>query len=159
MPSPQPPGPCSQIRRDFGLITLRLARRWRDVVDGELRSFGVTTAMWRALFHLGASGRGARPKDLAEALEMERSSLTQLVDRLERDKLVVRRDDPTDHRCKTVHSTDEGIAVYQRTLDASSRVAERLMADITDAELETVLSVFARISAAIEAERSVPGRD
>ncbi|HTH18313.1 MAG TPA: MarR family transcriptional regulator [Magnetospirillum sp.] len=141
---------CSAERRDFGLHMLRLARRWRDVVDAELRDYGVTQATWRALFYIGELGEGGRPKDLAAALEMERPSLTQLLDRLEKSGLVARREDPSDHRCKLVFLTDRGREIYRGTQEASSRVARRLMADVSDAELAVVRSVFARIATAAE---------
>jgi len=140
---------CPRGRSEFGLRMLLL--RWRNVVDGELRGFGVTSATWRALFHVGEMGDGVRPKHLAEVLEMERPSLSQLLDRLEASGLVTRREDPEDHRGKTVHLTDEGREVHRRTVMASSRVARRLMAEIGDDELAVVESVFARISAAISA--------
>ena len=130
---------------------LRLARRWRNVVDAELRSFGVTSATWRALFHLGEMGDGVRPKDLAEALEMERPSLTQLLDRLELNGLVSRREDPGDHRCKTGPLTSEGREVNRRTAIANSLVARRLMEGVSDDDLAMVALVFARISRAIHA--------
>jgi MarR family transcriptional regulator for hemolysin len=133
---------------------LQLARRWRNVVDAELRVFGVTSATWRALFHLGELGDGVRPKDLAEALEMERPSLTQLLDRLEAAGLVTRREDPEDHRGKTVHLTDAGRAVHHRTVIANGRVARRLMDRVSDADLAVVGRVFAHISTAIGAAAS-----
>jgi MarR family transcriptional regulator for hemolysin len=133
---------------------LQLARRWRNVVDAELRVFGVTSATWRALFHLGELGDGVRPKDLAEALEMERPSLTQLLDRLEAAGLVTRREDPEDHRCKTVHLTDAGRAVHQRTVIANGQVARRLMDRVSDADLAVVARVLAHISTAIGAAAS-----
>lgn len=142
---------CPPERRDFGLRMLCLARRWRNVVDAELSHFGVTSATWRALFHLGALGDGARPKDLAEALEMERPSLTQLLDRLERSGLVSRREDPEDHRCKTVHLTLAGREVHRRTAIANALVARRLMGGVSDDELVMVERVLARISMAIHA--------
>lgn len=148
------PSDCPPERRDFGLRMLHLARRWRNVVDGELRGFGVTSATWRALFHLGELGDGVRPKDLAEALEMERPSLTQLLDRLEANGLVTRREDPEDHRCKTVHLTEAGRAVHRRTVIANERVARRLMDSVSDADLAEVSRVFARISTAIGAAAS-----
>lgn len=146
MLAPTPTGECSPDRRDFGLHMLQLARRWRAVVNTELKDFGVTQATWRALFHVGALGDGVRPKDLAEALEMERPSLTQLLDRLEASGLVTRHEDPSDHRCKRVFLTEQGEEVHRRTLAASSRVAQHLMASVSDEELATVQSVFARIT-------------
>ena len=95
-----------------------------------------------------------RPKDLAEALEMDRRSLTQLLDRLESGGLVSRRENPEDHRCKIVHLTIAGSEVSRRTAIASARVARRLMGGVSDEELVVVEQVLARISVAIHATAS-----
>jgi len=137
-------------RRDFGLQLLRLGRRWRNVVDGELRQYGLTLATWRALFHLGESGRPVRPKDLADLLEMERPSLTQLLDRLEHQGLIRRTEDPADLRCKTVTLTEQGRAVHRQTVQTSTQVAERLLGAVDDDQLTQVLALFERLSTALE---------
>jgi len=140
------PPDCAPERRDFGLQMLRLARRWRNVVDGHLRGFGVTSATWRALFHVGEMNGCVRPKDLSEVLEMERPSLTQLLDRLEAARLVERRADPDDHRCKNVVLTTTGTEIHRHTVQVNALVAHKLMHDISDEDLAVVQSVLDRIS-------------
>lgn len=161
VPPPEPVAPCPPERRDFGLRMLLLARRWRNAVDAHLRDFGVTSAGWRALFHLGERQGCLRPSELSEALEMERPSLTQLLDRLEAIGLVERRADPDDHRCKQVVLTPAGQEIHRRTVQVNGLVASRLLHDVSDAELAVVMSVLARITrniAADEAERGRTGR-
>lgn len=137
----------SLTRRDFGLNSIRLGRRWRNAVNSELAAFGLTAATWRPLFYLGALGDGVRPKDLAEALDMERPSLGQLLDRLERQGYVLRRGATDDRRSKTLHLTDEGRRVYERTIETSVTVGERLTQGISEQELAQCLRVFERIEA------------
>ena len=78
----------------FVTSAILLTRRWRVIMDAEVKRFGLTTATCRPLFYLGELGDGVRPKDLAEALEMERPSLGQLVDRLEAHGLCAARTIP-----------------------------------------------------------------
>jgi MarR family transcriptional regulator, transcriptional regulator for hemolysin len=137
---------AAQARRDFGLTLIRTGRRWRQAVDAELKRSGLTAATWRPLFYLGSLGDGLRLKDLAEALDVERPSLGQLIDRLERDGLVERRGAPDDRRGKTLHLTDAGRAVYERTVVFGSRVAAQLTTGISDTEIATCTSVFRRLT-------------
>ena len=137
-------------RRDFGLQLLQLGRRWRHAVDMELRTYGLTAATWRPLFHLGNLGDGVRLKDLAEALDMERPSLGQLVDRLERDGFVERRGAPDDRRGKTIHLTASGQDIYGQTVRVATAVAARLTATVNDEELAFCAGVFQRINAAAQ---------
>jgi len=132
-------------RRDFGLSTVKLSRTWRNCVDAELRKFGLTASTWRPLFYLGRLGDGVRPKDLALALDIEPPSVVQLLDRLEAQGYVVRRESPEDRRSKTVHLTDQGRAVHAHTIDVSTMMADQLTAGISDAELATCLEIFHRI--------------
>jgi len=137
---------------------LRLARGWRNVVDGHLRDFCVTSATWRALFHLGERDGSLRPSELSEALEMERPSLTQLLDRLEAAGLVERRADPGDHRCKIVVLTAAGREIHHRTVQVSGLTAARLLHDVSDAEMAVVLSVLERVSRNIAEASAELGR-
>lgn len=143
------------VRRDFGLAAVRLSRIWRNSVDAELSKFGLTASTWRPLFHLGRLGDGVRPKDLAAALDIEPPSVVQLLDRLEVQGHVERRESAEDRRCKTLHLTEKGRAVHARTIDVSTQVAETLTAGISDAELAFCLSLFQRI----EANRHHPDED
>ena len=138
------------LRRDFGISAVRLGRRWRQSVDNQLRRYGLTASTWRPLFYLGELGDGVRPKDLAEALDMERPSLGQLIDRLERENLVERRSTADDRRGKTIHLTPAGREIYQRTIEVALAVSQRLTAQISDDEIKQCLSVFERIRQAAE---------
>ena len=122
-----------------------LTRRWRAIMDMELSRFGLTSATCRPLFYLGELGDGVRPKDLAETLEMERPSLGQLVDRLELQGFVSRRNDPHDRRGKTLHLTPAGREIYQLTADVAQRVRSELLVGVSDAELSACMRVFGRI--------------
>ena len=137
-------------RRDFGLHSVRLGRRWRNGVDAELSKYGLTASTWRPLYYLGELGDGVRPKDLAEALDIERPSLVQLVDRLVAQDYVERRDAIDDRRSKTLHLTPQGRVIYERTIDVSIAVAQRLTDGISDEDLLFCLKVFDRIIANME---------
>lgn len=136
----------SELRRDFGLFAVRLGRHWRNVVDAELGKFGLTGATWRPLYYLGRS-EGVRPKDLAIALDVERPSAVQLVDRLVAQGLVERRDDPDDRRCKLLYLTPAGREIYRRTIDVSVAVGEQLTAGLSDSQLRYCQEIFAHIQA------------
>lgn len=147
-----------QLRRDFGLRTIRLGRRWRAIVDGHTSQFGLTAALCRPLYHLGKLGDGVRARDLADALDMEPPSLGELIDRLAEQGLVERRDMPEDRRCKALHLTPRGLAMYRRIAGVVSTVGADLTAGISDEDLAACLRVFAQIERNVEA-LAMAGRD
>lgn len=133
------------FRRDFGLAAVKLSRLWRQTVDSGLGKFGLTASTWRPLYYIGQLGDGVRPKDLAQSLDIEPPSVVQLVDRLEAQGYVERRDSVEDRRGKTLHLTGQGRAVHARTIDVSALVAMDLTDGISDEELTLCLDVFRRI--------------
>lgn len=135
--------PSVQLYHDFGVVMIRLGRRWRHITDSEVAKFGLTAATSRPLFHLGKMGEGVRPKDLADALDMEPPSLGQLLDRLEDQGLVQRRDDPEDRRCKTLHLTEAGHAISRQVARIVAQVGESLTEGISEQDLSACLRVFA----------------
>lgn len=124
---------------------IALTRRWRVLMDAEMSRFGLTSSTCRPLFYLGELGDGVRPKDLAEMLEMERPSLSQLVDRLEQQGFVTRRNDPNDRRGKTLHLTPSGREIYDLTAGVAKRVRRDLLEGVGEADLSACMRVFGQV--------------
>jgi len=138
--------PESTARRELFPGAVLLTRRWRMLLDAEVSRYGLTTATCRPLFYLGELGDGVRPKDLAEALDLERPSLGQLVDRLETQGFILRRDDPEDRRGKTLHLTEKGRELYLTTVKVVADVRARLLEGVSEADLAICLRVFRQIA-------------
>jgi len=65
---------------------------------------------------------GQKPRDLAEKVILDTSSLTGLLDRMERSRLVERQPDPDDRRALRIYVTDAG----RQKLATLEPVVERL---------------------------------
>lgn len=129
----------------FVTSAILLTRRWRSIMDAEVKRFGLTSATCRPLFYLGELGDGVRPKDLAEALEMERPSLGQLIDRLEDHGFIRRQDDPNDRRGKTLHLTPAGRLIYERTVEVAEHTRNRLLEGVAEKDMAACMRVFGLI--------------
>jgi DNA-binding MarR family transcriptional regulator len=90
-----------------GLRYLTLAYRVRRLVDDKMVASGLSLARVKILRILGESGP-QRQVSLAESLGQAPRSVTQAVEALERDGLVVRTADPDDQRAKLVALTPTG---------------------------------------------------
>ena len=81
-------------------------------IDQLLRSFGLTFARYEALVLLGFSRRHSLPMSImGQRLMVHQTSVTSVVDRLEKDGLVLRAPHPTDRRTTLVALTDAGASV------------------------------------------------
>ena len=88
-------------------------------LDGLLRPYGLTFARYEALVLLAFSRRGALPlRVIGERLMVHPTSVTNTVDRLERDGMVRRRPNPRDGRGTLAEITPSGRdAVTRSTAD------------------------------------------
>jgi DNA-binding MarR family transcriptional regulator len=85
-------------------------------LDGLLRPHGLSFARYEALVLLAFSRRGALPlRVIGERLMVHPTSVTNTVDRLERDGLVRRRPNPRDGRGTLAEITESGREVVTRS--------------------------------------------
>lgn len=136
---------------DFGRSLFRLGQEWRRKVDTEMQQFGLTDATWRPLFYLGRHGDGMRQKDLAALLDIEAPSLVRLLDTLESQGLLERREEGEDRRAKTVHLSPQGAATYRRLETVYARLSNRILRDVSAADMAATRRLFRRIEAAMAA--------
>ena len=135
-------------REDFILKIFRLRNRIRLELDALFKPLGITDATWRVLFFLHGQGMGIMQKDLARELGIEGPTLVRLLDRLEEQKLIVRKPAPHDRRGKTVHLTDAAEPVITQLEDISKASTNKLLDSISDQDLDICLSVLNRLLAA-----------
>src|SRR5580704_165905 len=84
-------------------------------LDGLLRPHGLTFARYEALVLLTFSREGALPMSLiGQRLMVHPTSVTNTIDRLEKQELVVRRPNPRDGRGTLAEITPSGHDVMQR---------------------------------------------
>jgi DNA-binding MarR family transcriptional regulator len=110
-----------------------------DHLEAALDPLGLSLAKLNVLSKLEAAGEPLPLGTLAERCACVRSNITQLVDRLTADELVVRSDDPHDRRSVRAELTAEGRS-RQATGFAALHEAERsLIARIPRANRESFL--------------------
>lgn len=128
-----------------------LREKVRRCYDQELFTFGLSRALAGPLMRIWQHD-GLRQNALAELMDVEGPSLVRILDQLGASGLVVRRSDPADLRARTLHVTEAGAALAQRIDPLVDGLRNRLLAGISDADLETCVRVFDSFLAACERE-------
>ncbi len=77
---------------------------------------------------------GQTHTELAGQLHIQASTVTKMVQRMEKAGFVVRRDDPNDQRISRVHLTEVGYAVREKVNQVFRRLEEETFADFTPEE-------------------------
>jgi DNA-binding MarR family transcriptional regulator len=126
-------------------------------LDGLLRPHGLTFARYEALVLLAFSRRGALPlRVIGERLMVHPTSVTNTVDRLERDGLVRRRPNPRDGRGTLAEITESGREVMTRST-ADLMAARFGMAGYDPLELGEIFTLLRGLRVSAGDFRTEPG--
>jgi len=119
-----------------------------DRIEQELAQAELPPLSWYdVLFALyEAPNRRLRLHELADAILLQRSQLTRLVDRLEAAGLVCRESCPTDRRGAFAAITEEGLAMRERMWPVySDAIAKYFANHLSDQEVEVLAKSLKRI--------------
>ena len=133
------------IQAEIGRLIARLARIWRRESDSALSDHGLSYATAIPLLVLSRQGENVRQGVLADELGIEGPSLVRLIDLLQVERLVERREDPADRRAKTLHLTKAGEAKVEEINRVLRRVRTNLLKDIGPEELAVTFATLQRI--------------
>lgn len=106
-----------------------------------LESYGITPPQFDALIILNQAG-DLTIGDLSTRLYLAYSTTTDLVDRLERANLVIRRRDLDDRRVVRVTLQQAGSAIYGEVLDARRAYLAKILDTLGDDERKGILGVL-----------------
>jgi MarR family transcriptional regulator, transcriptional regulator for hemolysin len=136
----------AQVQAELGLLVARLARVWRRKADQTLAAHGLSEATAHPLLILSRGGRhNVRQGVLAEEMGLEGPSVVRLIDLLAAEKLVERREDPTDRRAKVLVLTALGEAKAEEIRRVMRKTRADLMKGIASDELAIAFDVLSRI--------------
>lgn len=94
---------------------------------GRLRTRGISVPVWRVLASLSGS-TGETVSTLASACLLLQPTMTKVLDRMERDGLVRRKQDATDRRLVRIHLTPRGEALVADLLQAARQHEAEIVA-------------------------------
>ena len=114
---------------------LRAFGSLKKVMEPYFAQFGISRPQWAVLIVLHRSEEqgvaGMRLRDLGERLFIRPPSVTGVVDRLERERLVARSQADDDLRVRRVRLTDEGRAMIERVLAVHAGQVRAMMSGLT----------------------------
>jgi DNA-binding MarR family transcriptional regulator len=112
----------------------------------EVRPLGATLQMWRVLATLREQD-GRRMGDLSATTSIEVSTLTRLVDSMEKKGLVARRRDSGDARAIMLQVTPAGRRLTRRIVPIAERYETVALAGFNAAETATLKAALRRLYA------------
>lgn len=128
------------------LSLLHAAHLLENRIEDALGTIGLSMAKYRVLALLVEAAEPLPLSDLAARANCVRSNITQLVDRLEAEGLVLRIDDPADRRVRRAQLTLSGQERYTAGVEQMNRVQAAFTAEVPQAEREAFVRVLAAIT-------------
>ena len=106
----------------------------------------ITTEQWSVLACLWKTD-GVTQQDLCNLTSKDKPSMTRLIDKLERRKLVNRISSINDRRINLIQLTEAGINLEVKATDIVQSIVTKTLSNISDEELNTSRNVLKKIMA------------
>lgn len=130
-----------------GLLQSKAYRRLKSFMADSLSQYDLTMMEWALLGYIYEAGNsGARTSNLAGEFDVEASLMTNMVNSMERRRLVKRVVDPEDKRAKLVAVTEVGSALVVE-VEQKLRISMRQwLKSVNRRHLHSYIKVLGQIS-------------
>lgn len=131
------------IGKEIIVLSNRIKRRMRSAAE----SLGITDTQGRVLKYIWeeSKSREVFQKDIEDEFDIRRSSVTQVIQLLERDGLIVRESVERDARLKKLVLTEKAIRIQEVMNGKIRELESQMQKDISEEEREILLNLLRKI--------------
>lgn len=137
------------------LFCLQLKNTWQKILryyNQRLATFDLSVPKALLLLEI-APESGKNPRSLAKDLDLENSSMSGLLDRLEKQGLVKRQPDPADRRGILIFLTPQGVKARENIKSLVEELDRKIQEVIAAEDIKAFRRIMAVISKQIENSR------
>jgi len=135
----------------------RVMRRVYDYYEQRLLPFNLTTSQY-FVFNALWMGDGVSIGELGERVFLDSSTLTGIIDRMERSGYAERRPNPEDRRSVLIYLTDKARELGPRILEFADDLDATLRQPFSEEEMKTFEQVLRELAEAPDKALSVSGK-
>ncbi len=131
--------------RDIGMLINMLSRKTRKRIDATLAELGVTGVQGRIMRFIeqrAEEGAAVYQKDIENAFELSRSTVTNILNNMEKNSLIRRASVCIDGRLKRVELTDRAGDIHERIKGTVGDIEKRLKQNISEGQLMVFLETL-----------------
>lgn len=122
-----------------------------EVLELHFAKYGLSKAKFNALIQLFMiGGEGMTQTELGKKLLVSRANITRLIDRLEKEELVVRKPNPTDKRVFQLFLTDRASRLMNAFIPIHNQYIHKLMSPLDTNEKELLISLLNKLRKGLE---------
>lgn len=137
-----------------------LHKRMKKMLEETLTEFGLNTGEWHVLSALWNSGEPFRssPGYLAKRLELTTGAMTNRLDGLEAEGLVLRLPDPDDRRGVIVQLTPKGRELWESSVGAQAAKEQFVASALNETERKQLNKLLRRMVLRAEQATAAPAK-
>jgi MarR family transcriptional regulator, transcriptional regulator for hemolysin len=120
------------------------ARHFERAMNQELTPEGITYRQCQVLGWLALEGALSQV-ELADRMNIEPPTLVRILDRMERDGLILRERSAEDQRRKLIRPLEKSKPMWNRIVACATRVRERATQGMSADEVETLKRLLAKV--------------
>ena len=105
----------------------------------------VTTIQWLCI-HCVHKNPGIKQKDLAQKLSKEEASISRIIQKLIKQKLVYRKKSTLDNKTQNLYLSTEGVEIIKKHEKDVLKIYESSFAGIYDREMNVVYEILKRVN-------------
>ncbi|MEI6857366.1 MarR family transcriptional regulator [Psychrilyobacter sp.] len=132
------------IKDCVGIFATNESKKIGDNFNSKLKEKGLTRVQWIALFYLGEA-EDLSQTILGKKMNIRNSTVVALIDRLEREKLIIRKKHDLDRRKTLISLTELGKDTREKTMYLGETFNENLRKNIDNEDLQIFKKVFKKI--------------
>ena len=131
---------------DIGLYFKIISKEIKGIIDSKLKN-NVTSVQMSILCFLDSRGSSlVYQKDIENLFHVRRSTITEIINVMEKNDLLRRVFDPCDKRKRVIVLTETGLGYVNEFKDGIKDVESNIYDGITDSEKEMLIFVFEKMS-------------
>ncbi|MGN0193875.1 MAG: MarR family winged helix-turn-helix transcriptional regulator [Pseudoramibacter sp.] len=123
---------------NFHFMLMQLFNGHSQALQKTARDIGLSPGQPKVLECLD-SGQALSPREIGKLCRIDKATMTSLLQKMERDGLVVRFANPEDHRSKLVQLTDKGMEMARQINTSYSQIDAAALACLSTEEKQQFL--------------------
>lgn len=137
---------AAELRVDAVLTIMRSADILARYMDINSKEYGPSRAGWGVLFVLVVRGGRLTPTEISKRILRSKHTVTQIVDTLEADGLVVRTSDANDRRKRYIEITKKGLELVKLGYPKRNESSQKALATLKKTEIAQLVKILKRVN-------------
>lgn len=130
----------------IGFVVYSASKTFQKAFDLELRNkIGITLTQSKVIFSLYLHS-GITQRELADKIGIESPTLVPIIDKMEEDGYVQRKQDVKDRRIKRIYTTSKTDSLWDSMMECATHLRKIYVKDVSEQEIRSALGVIKKIT-------------